>query len=454
MRSLINHGRYGIEQLFLGAVALGNGVRNIPRYLRALLRARFAALVVFIVFLHLVFIYKATVIATDNGAWPVDLYLILSGFFLLSRFFIVIFYTDAHTKAYADSEYPTVSFVIAAKNEESSIFATIDACLTSEYPAAMELIVVDDGSTDSTHAEMLRAKEAWRERGDPVTVIQFPYNRGKREGMAEGVLSATGEVVVFVDSDSFVRANALKKIVEHIMADPHVGAVAGNSGVENEKENMLTKMQAARYGISFDIFKACESVFGTVTCCPGCFSAYRRAALVSVLPLWRHQTFWGTRSTFGDDRSLTNFILRKWKVVYCQSAHAKTIVPSQYRKFFKQQLRWKKSWIREGSNAASFFWRKNPIASSSFYVNLILPIVSPIVVFHAVIWPLALGTFPIFFLLGIIALGLLCGLFYFWQSGNPYWWYTVPFTLLYTFILVWQMPYAWIRLRDTRWGTR
>lgn len=455
MRSLINYGRLGFVRLHMGILAIAPVAQEFMGRMRRAFTLREASFVAFVVFLHVAFVYKTTIIATDSGYFLLNLYILLSGFFLLSRFFIVIFYTDSHRMRFNDSEYPSVSFVISAKNEADSIRATIDACMQSSYPGEIECVVIDDGSTDDTYAKMLAAKESHQNDNDPVTVIRFPENRGKREGMVEGVLHASGEVIVFVDSDSFVEPHALRHIVEHLMADPHVGAVAGNSGVANDDENHLTRMQSARYGISFDIFKACESVFGAVSCCPGCFSAYRKSAILSVMPKWRSQTFLGTKSTYGDDRSLTNYVLTDHSVVYCRKAKANTIVPSTYRKFLKQQLRWKKSWIREAPNAIRVFAKKHPLAAFSFYINLILPIASPLVVLFAVVIPILFhATVPWAFLLGMLGVGALYGLFYFWLSGSRHWWYTIPFTLFYAFVLTWQMPYALLKLRDTRWGTR
>ena len=75
----------------------------------------------------------------------------------------------------------------------------------------------------------------------------------------------------------------------------------------------------------------------------------------------------GSKGTFGDDRSLTNFVLKKWGVVYCQKAIATTIVPEKFSIYLKQQLRWKKSWVREGLLASTFMWKvTHPLASLAF----------------------------------------------------------------------------------------
>ena len=75
-------------------------------------------------------------------------------------------------------------------------------------------------------------------------------------------------------------------------------------------------MQGVRYFVAFRVVKAAESVFSAVTCCSGCFSAYRREAILPRIEWWENQTFLGVESTFGDDRSLTNCVLRDWRSRY------------------------------------------------------------------------------------------------------------------------------------------
>jgi len=408
---------------------------------------------VFFCVLYLILLYKVYYLI--NSPWNAlfRIYSLLTGVFLFSRFIISYFYSDKHNHQYSPGLYPKCSFVISCKNEEDSISKTIDTCLTSIYPNELDCIAINDGSTDNTLSQMKESKRKW---GSKLRIISFSENRGKREGMSEGVLASKNDIIIFVDSDSFVRPEAVKIIVEHFIEDPQIGAVSGNTRVENDGVNMLTKMQSARYGISYDIFKASESVFGTVTCCPGCFSAYKRKAILKVLRKWRFQTFLGSRSTFGDDRSLTNFVMRTRKVVYCRSAIATTIVPERFKKLFNQQLRWKKSWIREGiANTGSFIWRKNPVASLSFYINLLIPIFGPIIIVKVLLVDFAThGTLPLYYVFGIVAMSLLFGIYYYAIYPNKYWWYVLIFSLLYTFVLIWQMPYALIKLRDTKWGTR
>ena len=432
-------------------------IENLERV--RLLTEKFFVSFFFVLVLYLIILQKVTFYLNTSWGLFGGIYSLVTLAFLFSRLIIVIFYKDDHHTngnhkiSLKPIRYPSVSFVISCKNEESSIMKTIDACLASEYPGGTECIVVNDGSTDRTFDQMIAGLIKYK---DKVKVISFLKNLGKREGMSEGVLTSSNEIIVFIDSDSFIKKDSLRYIIQHFIEDPKVGAVSGNTYVENVNVNSLTKMQSARYSISFDIFKAAESVFGTVTCCPGCFSAYRKAAILKVLDSWRTSSFLGTKSTYGDDRSLTNFILRDWKVVYCRKALATTIVPETYKQFFKQQLRWKKSWIREGMfNAGRIMWKKHPIAAISYYISLFVPILGPFVVFKIIFIDFLFNNIPpIFYLNGLIAMGLLFGIFNFLQTKNRNFLYIVSFSIFYSLILVWQMPYAIIKLRNTSWGTR
>src|SRR5205807_4446793 len=242
-------------------------------------------------------------------------------------------------------------------------------------------VVVDNGSTDGTLREIERARALWPD----LVVIAFDGNRGKREAMAAGARSAHGEILVYVDSDSFLRRDAVREIAQGF-ADASVAAVAGHTDVANSKRNALTRMQDVRYYVAFRVLKAAESVFGAVTCCPGCFSAYRRQCVLPVLDRWLDQRFLGVRATFGDDRSLTNFLLRHYKVIYSSTAVATTVVPETHAQFLRQQLRWKKSWLRECLIAATFMWKKHPIAAIGFYAQLVFPILAPILLLRAFVW--------------------------------------------------------------------
>ena len=346
---------------------------------------------------------------------------------------------------------PTVSIVIAAKNEQRHIAQTVEYCLASRYPSdRTEVLVIDDGSTDRTW-DVLRAVQA---RHPSVRLFRFERNLGKRHAMALGTQEATGEIVVFVDSDGWLEPEGLYRLVQPF-ADPSVGAVAGHTLVALDTPHVIAKMESSRYYISQRIMKAAESIFGAVSCCPGVFSAYRRSALREVLTPWLNQTFLGRPATFGDDRSLTNFILRRYRVLFHHGARCRTYVPERWPTFFRQQLRWKKSWSRETLIACGMMYRKHPVAAIGFYLGAMLTLLAPLVVLRALIYgPLVLHVSCLPYMAGLgLMYGLLC-LLYCAHSQSSTWPFGLLFAAYYMLVGCWQNYYAILTVNKTHWGTR
>jgi hyaluronan synthase len=369
--------------------------------------------------------------------------------YLLTRFVVSAFYRPIPDTGYR----PTISIIVPAFNEQDGIAATVEACIGVSYPRdKLEVVVINDGSTDETWTRILEAKAEHPE----VLAIDLGRNYGKRAAMAEGIRRSTGDLLVFVDSDSYLEPDAAIHIVAPF-ANPRVGAVVGHADVANDMNTWLTKMQQVRYFAAFKIIKGAESVLsGTVTCASGCCSAYRRSAVSEILDAWEHQTFLGKPATFGDDRSLTNYVLRHRRVVYQSTAVAATIAPETLKRFFTQQLRWKKSWLRESLYVVRYFWRKNPIAAVLTYASIFFPFCAPFVVLHAVFGHVTGGVNDglWFYLIGTYAAAVLYSLFYAYKRRSGLWHHGMTFILVYMTVLVFQTFWGIATMRDNRWGTR
>lgn len=412
------------------------------------------AIALFLFLVYVVAIMKFVMMRDMNTTVFFGTYSILVSFYILSRFFLAYFYEPA---VHARRDYiPRISFVTPAKDEEDNIGRTLRNMLASDYPRElMEIITINDGSTDGTLNQMLKVQAEAERIGINMTVVDWHVNKGKREGMAEGVRRATGDVVIFIDSDSFVEPLTARELVKYF-ADPEIGAVAGHADVDNANTNLLTRMQAVRYFVAFKAYKSAEALFGAVTCCSGCCSAYRRTYVMAILDDWLNQTFLGVRCTYGDDRSLTNILMKRgYKTIYAAEARSTTVVPDDWRKFLKQQLRWKKSWTRESLKASAFMWRKNPIMSISFFLGVILPLLSPLIVFRALFWvPYHIKALPLEYVGGLVLMSMVYGSYYRMYRSDNLWLYGMFFAWIYSLILVWQLPYAILTIRDSRWGTR
>lgn len=375
-------------------------------------------------------------------------YTIVIGCYVVSRFVLAAFY-----RIQPDSGLlPSIAVVIPAYNEGAAVRRTIDACLGQDYPSKkLQVICVDDGSTDDTWGHLLEARAHY---GDRVRCVSLVHNQGKRAAMAHGVRSTQSDIIVFVDSDSEPLPGGLERIVQNF-AKPDVGAVTGHTLARNADVNALTKMQSARYFLSFQLLKAAESVVGAVTCCSGSFSAYRRDAVTPLLEQWEHQRFLGTECTYGDDRALTNMVIREgWRSIYDSASIASTDVPEAYGGFFRQQLRWKKSWIRESPLLLAHLWRSRPVAFPFMVIATAVGLLSPIVLVSSlVIAPVAMGVIPVTYVAGVFLVAMAYGLFHRSLSDDRRWIWAVAGTVFYL-AFSGQIFWAMAKVRDGKWGTR
>ncbi|MDF2564020.1 MAG: Hyaluronan synthase [Massilibacillus sp.] len=386
------------------------------------------------------------------------MYSIIAATFLLTRYLFGTFYRPVPI----DKDFtPGVTIIIPCFNEEEWIQKTILGCINQDYPIhKLEVIVVDDCSDDRSIEkieeiiEELKVKEKRYDMESRLQYVRQKKNAGKREALARGAVMAQHELIVFVDSDSFLDPFAIRNIVQPFK-DAKMGGVSGRTDVANTYTNTLTKMQAVRYFIAFRIMKAAESYFDAVTCLSGPLSCYRKDLLIKYMDAWLNQKFFRQKATFGDDRSMTNFILRKNRTVYQDTAICNTIVPNSYDVFLKQQMRWKRSWLRESLIAAGFMWRKEPFMALSFYMGVFVPILAPIIVIYNLVYiPIIHRVFPFTFIIGICLMALLMSMTQLFIRRSSTWIYGLWFCLYYEAVLLWQMPIAWVTFWKTTWGTR
>lgn len=378
--------------------------------------------------------------------------------FFLLRYFFAIFY---HPKKVDPDYNPGVSIIIPCFNEETWIRKTILSCVDQNYDIdKLEVIVVDDHSTDKSREMIIHTLNELAQNDDRfktrerVKYVFRNQNGGKREAIAAGFHIASHELITFVDSDSFLEPDAIKNIVQPF-SNPKVGGVSGRTDVANTYTNWVTKIQATRYYTSFRVMKAVESYFHAVLCLSGPLSCYRRSLLEKNMDSWLNQTFCGQKATFGDDRALTALILRENWTVYQHNAVCSTIAPSSQKMFLKQQMRWKRSWLRESLRASSFMWRKNPIISLFFYVGLIFSIAAPFILIYALIWyPIVRGVFPLHFSIGLLLTAVFMSVLYLLIRRSSLWLYAFILCFYYEFILLWQMPWACLTFWVSTWGTR
>lgn len=292
--------------------------------------------------------------------------------FELSRLAGAVFYKSSVSKAvykgiYADMHYePSVTFVIPCKNEVKSIAKTVIKCFDADYPKdKVEVIVINDGSNDGTGLILKELKSKF----ENLVIVNWRKNRGKRHGMSEGFKRAKGDIIIQLDSDSYLEPGSLRNFIRPFQ-NPEIGAVCAHADPENASENFLTKMQAAYYFLSFRILKAAESTFMSVFCCSGCASAYRKSVVMPIMKIWRDEKFLELPITWGDDRALTNWVLKRgYKTIYADDVQAYTICPTDLKTFLKQQVRWKKGWFVNSLFASKFILKRDPFVALTYFFS-------------------------------------------------------------------------------------
>lgn len=393
-----------------------------------------------------------------------------------------IFFKSPATGMVEDDDVVTV--IIPVYNQNAMIESVVDAVFQSTY-RNLEVVAVDDGSKDGTQEILNKLATKY-----PALKVVHKRNEGKRKAIASAFYNSKGKFLIFIDSDSIVDKNAIVELIKAFKGDPRVGAVVGHAKVWNADKNALTKCQDVWYDNSFNVRKSAESYFGSVMCCSGCLSGYRREAIANYLPYWtkaktpiaddremtsfvisphkakemmapatKNMMKWMARYDDAEDRSLTGQALLDWKAVYVPTALVYTEVPEKMRMFVKQQKRWKRGTMRVNFFVSAFFWRRNPImAFLIFYLEFMHTFISPLLIATAFVYePLMLGNYWVPFLLfaSLVLMGLAQGADYKFRDPSSKHWYYKPFeNMLAAFVLSWLIFPALWSLRKNDWGTR
>ncbi|QWD88447.1 glycosyltransferase family 2 protein [Polynucleobacter sp. MWH-CaK5] len=257
--------------------------------------------------------------------------------------------------------YPPITILIAAYNEEAVIPDTFESIAKQNYPGTLEVILIDDGSKDQTHAvcNQLISKYPW------LRCIQLETNQGKSEALNRALTLASHELIITLDADSYLYKDALVRIVERFHSDPaNTCAVAGTIMVRNSRQNWITQSQEWDYFQGIATVKRVQSLNQGTLVAQGAFSLYKKSIVLEL---------GGWPKTVGEDIVLTWAMLEKdYRVGYCEDAIAFTIVPSTVSGFVRQRQRWARGMIEAFKYHPKVLFRKR---LSTFFIwwDLLFP---------------------------------------------------------------------------------
>ncbi|MEU6027488.1 bifunctional polysaccharide deacetylase/glycosyltransferase family 2 protein [Streptomyces tauricus] len=215
-----------------------------------------------------------------------------------------------------------VSVVVPAYNEKECIANTLKSLAQSTHP--IEIIVVDDGSTDGT-------KEIAEALGMPNVRVIRQENAGKPAALNNGVRNASHDIVVMMDGDTVFEADTVRQLVQPF-ADPDVGAVAGNAKVGN-RNTIIGAWQHIEYVMGFNLDRRMYDLLRCMPTIPGAIGAFRREAVLAVGGM--------SEDTLAEDTDITIAMHRQgWRVVYQEHAKAWTEAPASLKQLWSQRYRW------------------------------------------------------------------------------------------------------------------
>ena len=279
---------------------------------------------------------------------------------------------------------------------------------------------------------------------------------GKREGLYTGfnllMQDPTIDVIITTDSDTILDPMAITEL-SYASIGENIGAVAGQIQIWNTSTSILTHIISYRYWFSFNLERACESYWQTVLCIAGPMGCYKVEALKEIIDEWFNQKFLGQSCTFGDDRHLTNRILKTGrKVIYTEHALGYTDTPADYGRYYKQQTRWSKSYFREylfnlQSLYLHSFWMAYELTYQVGYFFLLMYWSLYIIYFGSV------RQQSIALLITLI-MSLLKSLYGVYKAKNKYYIFFFLYSYVYYLIILPSKIHALITLWDMEWGTR
>ncbi len=286
--------------------------------------------------------------------------------------------------------------------------------------------------------------------------------QGKRNAMRVGFADFLDdpdpvEYIFNVDSDSRLHPDAIANAVRLMESDPHIGCITGNIKVANADMNLLTNLTYQRFFYAFDVERAAQNLWYSVTCMSGAFMGVRADLMRYILKPWSTQKFLGQACNYGDDRHLATLTLKLGlKSAYSPDSLSYTDVPHEMSVWKKQQTRWARSAWRETLITLPWvhklpLWIVFETAYLLLFPFILWGIIASIIYRAAVNGPQLLVPYLIVvFLVNFIFYSCYAVL-----STREFRFVSSPLYLLYQFRYLQPLRlWALISLDQTKWGTK
>ncbi|MYZ39758.1 MULTISPECIES: bifunctional polysaccharide deacetylase/glycosyltransferase family 2 protein [unclassified Streptomyces] len=328
--------------------------------------------------------WVAAVALSDDITGVLVVGLSVIGVLVFARFGLMLVLSFAHARrvrrrgfTWGQPVTEPVTVLVPAYNERECIANTVRSLMESDHP--VEVIVIDDGSTDGT-ADIVEA--LWL----PNVHVVRQVNSGKPAALNNGIAHATHDLIVMMDGDTVFEPSTVRELVQPF-GDPRVGAVAGNAKVGN-RDSLIGAWQHIEYVMGFNLDRRMYDMLRCMPTIPGAVGAFRREALERVGGM--------SEDTLAEDTDITMAMHRDgWRVVYAERARAWTEAPESVQQLWSQRYRWSYGTMQAIWKHRRALFERGP---SGRFGRVGLPLVSLFMVLAPLLAPLI----DVFLLYGLV----------------------------------------------------
>lgn len=317
----------------------------------------------------------------------------------MNAFLLATIALDRRPRRELPSHYPGVTVLIACYNEEAHIGDTLRSIAQEDYPGELEVLILNDGSTDDTVEAVHHAiRELAPANAAKMRLVDYRKNAGKAAVLNRGLELATHDLVVTIDGDSWLHHQALRRIVERKISDPPgTCAVAGAVLVRNSRQTWLSRGQEWDYFHGIAAVKRMQSMYHGTLVAQGAFSLYEKQALREV---------GGWPECVGEDIVASWALLKAGhRIGYAEDALLFTHVPETLRQFALQRKRWSRGLIEAFVHHGSLLLKPRMTTLFIWWNLLFLPL--DLVYTFAFIPGVVLAFFGHYQIAGIMTLAVL-----------------------------------------------
>jgi len=299
---------------------------------------------------------------------------------------------------------PTITILIAAYNEENTIVETVRGLKSQIYPGEIEVLLIDDGSSDKTiEVAKIAGKYLNRFR------ILMASHGGKANTLNYGVRHVNTDIVITIDADTFLHPEAITRIVTRFLQSPEqTAAVAGTVLAKNSTQNFITRLQEWDYFCAIASVKRQQGLFQGILVAQGSFSAFKTNLIKKV----------GWPDVLGEDIVATWALIKKgYNIGFEPTAIGFTMVPATFKGFVRQRQRWARGMIEGLKRHGDILIKRPSIPAFFIFIDCLFPLTDGFVTF-------------------ILIPGILLAIFgKFWVVG-PYTLLVLPLTFIIVNVMV------------------